>query len=796
VESAKKLALSKTGHLLILTAIVWLVFARTLSSYFLADDFGEIAYASHIFAGSYNLLWSDFTSNFMQVPGMAVWRPWLMVSLFTDFCIWRANPLGFYLTNLLSYNVVVILFYLLIRNLTQGSQAIKGAVAALLASALFAVSPLHCESVSWVVGRVDIICAVFYLACLNSYLIAERAFASGQKKRGKQLIALAIVAFWLAMWCKEMAIGAPVMVTTIVLLFGQRPLAWKNTWQIVAPIWISTIVYFVLRYMALGTILGGYVQGIGDSQAANALSRWLDLDTVKRLFFPLAHNIFGDNPWQFLALQLLYTVLLSLIFLRLVSISLSLRWAAFIAIWVTTCLAPLYKLWGLGYDLEGGRFCFFLTMPLSLLPTTLILLQGKKRFLAPRIDKALSSIGISSTMLITLILGKAAYITNLDWVHAGHEVRECTKQASAVSSKCVDHEKILILGIPKRHGGAHMMLNGNTFTTALKPPFMSSDYSGPIVTFDPIQFSEQPQLNSDRFKRLSREGNKLMVWNSDKRAFETVNFNTAERALPALSLSNTQAGYTHRLGGVKAKLELAPEAVVFDNIAEGDSLAFSNLNLNPLSADFLEVKLQALDDQPQPLSLRVSLDDKTTSLAKSNNTNALNQSSTLRIPLSRDWRWYSKPTHDSIFLLLPPGRKVAIRDCKLLATAEVAPVLKSSLPESYEGITEINSKTLQSANQTIDLQLYLPPLKDIKTLQIEISKPNTFYDNFPADYGDAAVMEKQCLPALSPVAEQNMKVSTANLSHGLFYQLRVRLLDKNGSKVGEVSNPTTIKISD
>jgi hypothetical protein len=796
VESAKKLALSKTSHLLVLTAIVWLVFARTLSSYFLADDFGEVAYASRIFAGHYELLWSDFTSNFMQVPGMAVWRPWLMVSLFTDFCIWRANPLGFYLTNLLSYNVVVILFYLLIRNLTQGSQAIRGAVAALLASALFAVSPLHCESVSWVVGRVDIICAVFYLACLNSYLIAERAFASGQKKRGKQLIALAIVAFWLAMWCKEMAIGAPVMVTAMILLFGQRPLAWKNTWQIAAPIWISTIVYFVLRYMALGTLLGGYVQGIGDSQAANALSRWLDLDTVKRLFFPLAHNIFGDHPWQFLALQLLYTVLLSLILLRLASISLSLRWAVFIAIWATTCLAPLYKLWGLGYDLEGGRFCFFLTMPLSLVPTTLILLQGKKRFLAPKIDKAISSIGIISTMLATLILGKAAYITNLDWVHAGHEVRECSKQASAISSKCVDHEKILILGIPKRHGGAHMMLNGNTFTTALKPPFMNTDYSGPIVTFDPIQFSEQPQLNSDRFKRLSRAGNKLMVWNSDRRVFDSVNFKSAEETLPALSLSNSQDGYTHRLGGVITKSEPGAQAVVFENIAEGDSLAFSNLNLNPLSADFLEVKLKVLDNQPQALSLSVSLDDKTNSLAKSNNTNALNQLSTLRIPLSRDWHWYSKATHDSLFLLLPPGRKVAINDCKLLATAEVAPILKSSLPESYEGIIEINSKTLQPANQKIDLQVDLPPLKNIKTLQIEISKPNTFYENFPANNGDAAIMEKQCLPISSPETVQHIKVSTAKLSHGLFYQLRVRLLDKNGSKVGEVSNPTTIKISD
>lgn len=799
MESAKKLALSKTTHILMLTAIVWLVFARTLGSYFLADDFGEVAYASRIFAGHYELLWSDFTSNFMQVPGMAVWRPWLMVSLFLDFCIWRANPLGFYLTNLLSYNVVVILFYLLIRNLTQGYQAVRGALTALLASALFAVSPLHCESISWVVGRVDIICAVFYLACLNLTVVAERAFTNGQKKLGQQLIALAIVAFWLAMWCKEMAIGAPVMITVIILLFGQKPLAWKHTWQIAAPLWISTIVYFVLRYLALGTMLGGYVQGIGDSQAANALSRWLDIDTIKRLFFPLTQNIFGDHPWQILALQLLYTVLLSLLLLRLVSASLSLRWVLLIIIWITTCLAPLYKLWGLGYNLEGSRFCFFLTMPLSLLAPALFLLHSKNRLLKPQKDRAIGAIGIISTLLVILILGKVAFTTNLDWVHAGGEVRECTRQASAISSTYPNNKTMLILGIPKRHGGAHMMLNGNTFTTALKPPFMNSDSSGPIITFDPIQFAEHPQLNSDRFKRLIREGNKLLVWNPDKRVFDNVDFKMAKTVLPNLSLASTQAGYTHRLGGVLSKPDPNAQTVVFENIAEGDSIAFGNLNLSPLSADFLEVKLKVLDNLPQPISLSVSVDDKTAALGKSHETptNQANETSTLRIPLSLDWRWYSKPAHDSIFLLLPPGRKVAISGSRLLATEAIAPVLNSSYHESFEGTLEINSKGLQLSNQTIDLQLHMPPLENIKTIQIEISKPNAFYENFPANSGDAAIMEKQYLTLLpSNKSKQSIKISAANLSHGLFYQLRARLLDKNGVKVGEVSNPITVKISD
>jgi hypothetical protein len=67
-------------HLVVLTAIIWAVFGRTLSGYFLADDFGEILYVSRIAAGQWNLLWSNFTGNYMQIPGMAVWRPWLIVS--------------------------------------------------------------------------------------------------------------------------------------------------------------------------------------------------------------------------------------------------------------------------------------------------------------------------------------------------------------------------------------------------------------------------------------------------------------------------------------------------------------------------------------------------------------------------------------------------------------------------------------------------------------------------------------------------------------------------------------------
>lgn len=813
-----KIALRPSTQIIVLSIVVWLVFARTTGSYFLADDFGEVAYASKIFAGNYHLLWSNFTSNFMQVPGMAVWRPWLMMSLFIDFCIWRANPMGFYLTNLLSYNMVVVLFYLLIRALERSSQQDKSSLVALLSGALFAVSPLHCESVSWVVGRVDIICAVFYLACLNLSLHADRTFPICKKTKNAKktswekpsnwYTALAVICFWLAMWTKEMAIGAPVLVTTILLLFGQQPFNLKRTWKLSSPLWLSTAIYFALRYLALGTLLGGYVQGIGDSQAANALSRWLDPDTARRLFFPFAHNIFGDYPGQQAYLLVFYIILLTLIAIRATSLSISLRWLALISVWIVTCLAPIYKLWGLGYNLEGGRFCFFLTLPLSLLLPALLFLQGRHRKLTPRANSAISWLGVAATIGSIIILGKAAYRNNLDWVHAGQEVRALSKQAQLLSTAvATSDKKILILGIPKRLGGAHMILNGNTFATALKPPFMPIDYSKPFITFEPIQFAESPYINSDRFKSLVNRQHSVVVWNSIERQFNNIKYPDA-RIKPLLTLANPQAGYVHRLGGTRASASTPTEeraGVSFCNVKPYDSFAFSALNLNPLIADYFEAKIKVLDKKSEPLKLGFSIDDETQSYYQSKPIKSALEAQMIRVPLSKDWQWFSKPKIESIFLMLPPSRNIELSNCRLVSTAEVAPVLQlTSGKESFEGVVE---QTRPGEDiQSIAAKVSLPPLEGIATIQIETSKPNAFFENFPADEGKAAIMNHQNFAKASSEANnhtprtgstfnQKIKIDTGQLSSDAYHQMRVRLLDSGGSTVGELSNPVTVKVS-
>lgn len=786
-------------HVLLLTSIVWLVFARTLGTYFLADDFGEVSYASRIFNGEFNLLWSDFTSNFMRVPGMAVWRPWLMVSLLIDYIIWRANPIGYYLTNLLSYNLVVVLFYLLIKSLAERTpkrDTFKGRLVAILSAGLFAVSPLHCESISWVVGRVDIVSAVFYLACLNLSLVAERLYSKNQVQSYRKIIVLTVLCFWLGLWTKEMAIGAPPMVTTIYLLFGTKPLDFKYALKISAPLWISTICYFLLRYLALGTLLGGYVQGIGDSQAANALSRWQDPDTLKRLFVPLAYSVFGDHSWQQSALQFLYLVIIFIVTFRLVTRSISLRWSVLIGVWAVTCLAPLYKLWGLGYELEGARFCFFLTMPLSLMAPALIIMEGRTRELkAPIITNTLLITGSISTIITLLILAKTAYRTNLEWVHAGQEVRSVLKQAQKMSQDAGPAQKILVLGIPKRRSGAHMILNGATFATGLRPPFTSKDYSTPFITFDPLQFAESPYINSNRLKKLLVQNHKLMVWNSEKRRFQNNKFGPSNSQLPQLPLANAHTSYTHRLGG--ARSYVGPmKGLGMTNIQEGDSIAFSELELNPESADFLEVKLQILDNEPSPIQLAVSINDKDRCFYKSKPFSKAS-TETIRIPLSRDWHWYEKSKIDSLYILLPPGRNLEISECRLTKAETVAPSLDIAGEQGNDGVISISSNNQN--DKFLKTTVTLPPSIQAEQIQIEISKANSFFESFPDNNGEKAVMLRQNFDLLSRMSlaakpkTLKIHINCHQLNPGFYYQLRARLL-KGDRVTGECSDPLTIRL--
>lgn len=80
-----------------------------------------------------------------------------------DYFFWGLNPAGYHLTDLLLYALIVAAFFLLAERITGDTRA------AFAAAALFAVHPLHVESVAWLSSRKDGVAMLCYMAAFLAY---------------------------------------------------------------------------------------------------------------------------------------------------------------------------------------------------------------------------------------------------------------------------------------------------------------------------------------------------------------------------------------------------------------------------------------------------------------------------------------------------------------------------------------------------------------------------------------------------------------------------------------------------
>lgn len=88
--------------------------------------------------------------------------PMTFTSLWLDYRIWGLNPVGYHLTNVLLHALSAWVVYVLLRRL-----AVPGAF---LASLIFALHPVHAESVAWITERKNVLSGLFYLLSMLVYL--------------------------------------------------------------------------------------------------------------------------------------------------------------------------------------------------------------------------------------------------------------------------------------------------------------------------------------------------------------------------------------------------------------------------------------------------------------------------------------------------------------------------------------------------------------------------------------------------------------------------------------------------
>src|SRR5438445_4205289 len=145
----------------VLAAITWLVFGQTLRHKFVTYDDPQYVYENAKVAAGVSLegvSWA-FTHT---IAGN--WHPLTTVSHMFDCQLYGLKPAGHHFTNVLLHTIAVILLFLVLRQMT-GTLWRSAFVAA-----LFAIHPLHVESVAWISERKDVLSAVFFILTLGAYI--------------------------------------------------------------------------------------------------------------------------------------------------------------------------------------------------------------------------------------------------------------------------------------------------------------------------------------------------------------------------------------------------------------------------------------------------------------------------------------------------------------------------------------------------------------------------------------------------------------------------------------------------
>lgn len=102
----------------------------------------------------------SFSSDLTKKGG---WVPLTWLSLMLDSSMFGINPFGYHLTNLLLHVMNTILLFLIICRMT------KALWPSAFVAALFAIHPLHVESVAWIAERRDVLSTFFMMLTLGAY---------------------------------------------------------------------------------------------------------------------------------------------------------------------------------------------------------------------------------------------------------------------------------------------------------------------------------------------------------------------------------------------------------------------------------------------------------------------------------------------------------------------------------------------------------------------------------------------------------------------------------------------------
>ena len=256
-------------------------YARTAGFDFVNYDDNLYVYENqHVIGGltAENIRWA------FEIHGPSMWVPLTWLSHQTVSTLFGDGPAAHHAVNALLHALNVGLLFVLLRRLTGRDSA------ALIAALLFAVHPIHAESVAWVTERKDVLSGVF---CFLTLIFYDRY---AREKRRADYLAVC-VGTALAVMAKPLAVTLPCVLMLLDFCHYRR--------RVNLRLFAEKIPLFLMvGFASVMTVLCQLsIQAIGSAESfpmvgriANALTAYASY--LVKLIVPAGLTVFYPYPEQ------------------------------------------------------------------------------------------------------------------------------------------------------------------------------------------------------------------------------------------------------------------------------------------------------------------------------------------------------------------------------------------------------------------------------------------------------------------------------------------------------------------
>jgi len=333
-----------------LAALTWAIFGQTLRYDFVNYDDPSYVYQNTRIASGINV--ANIAWAFTHVHSEN-WHPLTTITHMLDCQLHGLKAGWHHFTNLLLHTIAVVLLFIALQQMT-------GALwRSAFVSVVFAVHPLHVESVAWIAERKDVLSAVFFMLTLLAYLHYTRA-----PSIGRYLIVAFVIA--LGLMSKPMLVTLPF----VLLLLDFWPLGRfearkSNTGRQLLrlilekiPLIALSVVSSIVTFLAQRGAIGWTEELPVWERISNAFVAYVIY--IRQMFWPAGLAVFYPHPENRLPVWEVSLASIILVGITLAALLFRKKAPYFVTgwLWYLGMLVPVIGLVQVGWQGHADRYTY------------------------------------------------------------------------------------------------------------------------------------------------------------------------------------------------------------------------------------------------------------------------------------------------------------------------------------------------------------------------------------------------------------------------------------------------------